>query len=81
MCTVVILHYHKPLKRILGAHREVPKMVANRLQCWALTLSAYDYELKVVQGKENVVADFLSRLPVDSTMHLLLKGKGNLRCC
>ena len=58
---------HKPLERILGAHREVPKMVANRLQRWALTLSAYDYELKVVQGKENVVADFLSRLPVDST--------------
>jgi len=42
---------HKPLKRILGAHREVPKMVANRLQCWALTLSAYDYELKVGSRK------------------------------
>ena len=58
---------HKPLERILGAHREIPRMVANRLQRWALTLSAYDYELKVVQGKENVVADFLSRLPLSST--------------
>eukprot|EP00731_Ephydatia_muelleri_P025384 Em0017g467a len=58
---------HKPLERNLGAHREIPRMVANRLQRWALTLSAYDYELKVVQGKENVVADFLSRLPLSST--------------
>ena len=66
-CHFTLQTDHKPLERILGAHREIPKMVGNRLQRWALTLSAYDYELKVVQGKENVVVDFLSWLPMDST--------------
>ena len=37
---------HKPLERILGAHQEIPKMAANRLQRWAITLSAYDYDLE-----------------------------------
>ena len=59
--------FTKPLEQILGVHREIAKMVANQLQHWALTLSAYDYELKVVQGKENVVVDFLSWLPMNST--------------
>ena len=55
---------HKPLERILGEKREIPKMAANKLQRWAVTLSAFNYDLQYVQGKDNVVADSLSRLPI-----------------
>jgi len=40
-------------------------MASNRLQCWALFLSEFDYELKYVQGKNNCAADGLSRLPLE----------------
>ena len=58
---------HKPLERILGAHQEIPKMAANRLQRWAITLSAYDYDLEYIKGKHNLLADPLSRLPLRTT--------------
>ena len=58
---------HKPLERILGAHQEIPKMAANRLQRWAITLSAYVYELEYVKGKHNLLADPLSCLPLRTT--------------
>ena len=53
---------HKPLEHILGANQ---KMAANRLQRWAITLSAYKYDLKYVKGKENLLADPLSRMPMN----------------
>eukprot|EP00731_Ephydatia_muelleri_P010462 Em0005g1048a len=56
---------HKPLEHILGANQEIPKMAANRLQRWAITLSAYQYDLQYVKGKENLLADPLSRLPMN----------------
>ena len=56
---------HKPLERILSPRREVPKMAANRLQRWALTLCAFDYDIQYVSGKENILADPLSRLPLE----------------
>ena len=40
---------HKPLERILGGKWEIPKMAANRLQRWAVTLSAFNYDLQYVQ--------------------------------
>ena len=55
---------HKPLERILGAHPEIPKMAANRLQRWAITLSAY---LEYVKGKHKLLADPLSCLPLHTT--------------
>lgn len=55
---------HKPLERILRAQREIPKMAANRLQRWAIILSTFDYELQYVQGKQNVIADPLSHMPL-----------------
>ena len=39
-------------------------MAANRLQRWAITLSAYEYDLEYVKGKHNLLADPLSRLPL-----------------
>ncbi|KAK8782559.1 hypothetical protein V5799_016097, partial [Amblyomma americanum] len=47
--------------------RAVPVMAAARIQRWALLLSAYDYVIKHQQGKNNVPADALSRLPTSAT--------------
>ena len=55
---------HKPLERILGAQQEILKMSANRLQQWSIILSAFDYELQYAQGKHNLIADPLSRMPL-----------------
>ena len=39
-------------------------MALARVQCWALTLSAYDYEMQYVPGKEHANANVFSRLPL-----------------
>lgn len=57
---------HKPLERIFGEKREIPKLLNNRLVRWALTLSAYDYEIQYIQGISNAPADVLSRLPIQA---------------
>ena len=62
-----ILTVHKPLERILGPKTAVPTLAAQRLQRWAITLSAFNYDLKFIPSKENATADALSRLPLLAT--------------
>lgn len=55
---------HKPLQYLLGEKKGIPSMASARVQRWALTLSAYDYRVQYVPGKEHAYADLLSRLPL-----------------
>ena len=64
---VYIYTDHKPLLGLLGENKPVPPLASARLQRWALTLSAYDYELNYRKGGENSPADAMSRLPVTDT--------------
>ncbi|XP_054287580.1 uncharacterized protein K02A2.6-like [Macrosteles quadrilineatus] len=55
---------HKPLQRIFGENRNLPKVMNNRLVRWALELNQYNFQIKYRKGDENVCADALSRLPI-----------------
>ena len=56
---------HKPLLGLFGRDKPVPHNANARIQRWALLLSQYDFDLIHKPGKENVIADALSRLPVE----------------
>lgn len=51
---------HKPLMFIFHPDRGVPEVSANRLQRYALFLTAYNYEIEYVKSDNNC-ADYLSR--------------------
>lgn len=55
---------HKPLIGLFGKGKPVPFNANSRIQRWALLLSQYDYDLEHKSGKDNVVAEALSRLPL-----------------
>ena len=55
---------HKPLLGLLNPERATPLMASSRMQRWALTLLAYEYELIYRPGEQNGNADALSRLPL-----------------
>ena len=55
---------HKPLLGLLHSEKATPLKASSRIQSWALTLLAYEYELLYRPGNENGNADGLSRLPV-----------------
>ena len=54
---------HRPLCKILGEKEGIPPLAAARMQRWALLLSAYQYNIQHVPGKQNHCADCMSRLP------------------
>lgn len=51
---------HKPLLSIFGKEKGVPVLATNRLQRYALFLSAYNFNIEYVKS-DDIVADFLSR--------------------
>lgn len=54
----------KPLASIFHENKAIPSMASNRLQRWAVILSAYNYQVKCISSKHNCVADSLSRIPI-----------------
>ena len=60
----IIYSDHKPLQHLFGRSRAIPPMASARIQRWALTLSAYDYEINYKPGKDQASTDLLSRLPL-----------------
>lgn len=49
---------------MLGEKKEIPSMVSERVQHWALTLSVYNYKVQYVPGQEHAYADMFSSLPL-----------------
>ena len=56
---------HKPLLTIFHPQKGIPEIAASRLQQWAVTLSAHDYEVHFLPSTNHGNADALSRLPLD----------------
>ncbi|XP_064469840.1 uncharacterized protein K02A2.6-like [Ornithodoros turicata] len=54
---------HKPLVGLFIESKAISSTAASRSQRWALTLSAYNYQIDYKRGRQNGNADALSRLP------------------
>lgn len=55
---------HKALVSLLSPQKGIPVMHANRLQRWAAYISSFNYKIEHIKGKQNVIADYLSRSPL-----------------
>ena len=54
---------NKPLTALLGPHKSLPALAAERMQRWAMYLAGFNYEIRYRTSKENANADCFSRLP------------------
>ncbi|XP_041970770.1 uncharacterized protein K02A2.6-like [Aricia agestis] len=59
-CPFILRTDHKPLISIFGPYKGIPEVSANRLQRYAMFLSAYNYIIEYVRSANNC-ADYLSR--------------------
>ena len=50
---------------LMGEHKPVPQLASARIKRWSLLLAGYNYTIEFIPGKQNVYADFLSRIPID----------------
>jgi len=48
---------YKPLQHLFRERKGIPVIASARMQRWALTLSAYNYTVQYVPGKDNSNAD------------------------
>ena len=55
---------HKPLQHIFTEFCPIRTLASACIQIWALTLTAYNYDIKYKPGKDISDADMLSRLPL-----------------
>lgn len=62
-----LLTDHRPLTSIFGPQTGIPSLAANRMQRWALLLSAHQYDIKYRRSEQHCNADGLSRLPLPNT--------------
>ncbi|UYV84912.1 K02A2.6-like [Cordylochernes scorpioides] len=59
-----VLSDHKPLVTLFSENKGIPTIAANRIQRWAIILSAYHYKIEYIKGTSNTETDVLSRLPM-----------------
>ena len=52
------------MKHLFDRSCAVPPLASTRIQQWALTLGAYNYDISYKPSKDQVSADLLSRLPL-----------------
>ena len=64
--TFTIISDHKPLQYLFNEKKAIPQMASARIQRWALTLNAYNYNIAYKPGKQHCNADVLSRLPLET---------------
>ena len=57
-----LLRDHKQLLSIFGSNKGIPAHSANRLQCWALVLLRYNFDIQYRRSEDFGKADALSRL-------------------
>ncbi|UYV64497.1 hypothetical protein LAZ67_3000997 [Cordylochernes scorpioides] len=55
---------HKPLVTLFSENKGIPTIAGNRIQRWAIILSAYQYKIEYIKGTSNTEADVLSQLPM-----------------
>uniref|UniRef100_H3B502 ribonuclease H n=1 Tax=Latimeria chalumnae TaxID=7897 RepID=H3B502_LATCH len=60
-----LLTDHKPLLAILGPKAAIPTLTVLRMQRWALTLLAYDYDIEYRRSHDHANADALSSVEED----------------
>ena len=60
-----LLTDHKPLLTVFHPEKGIPKMISSRLQCWAIILSAYTYEVKHKPSEQHGNPDGLLHLPLE----------------
>ena len=56
---------HKPLTKLCNEHEMIPQLASNRIKKWCMVLKAYDFKISHIPGKQNVIADFLSRKSIN----------------
>ena len=61
---------HKPLLGLFSNEKQISPNANARIIRWSLILSQFDYNLVFKSGKENVIADCLSRLPVEDNIEM-----------
>ena len=54
------------MSTILSPNKGIPSLGAARMQCWALLLSAYTYDISYMPTKLHANVDALSRLPLST---------------
>ena len=59
---------HQPLAHLFSEKRGIPAMASARIQRWALTLAAYQYNIRYKSGSTLNNADAFSRLPQPVTI-------------
>ena len=66
---------HRPLEFL-----KVSQFYNPRIMRWVLALQSFVFRVEHIQGKDNVGADFLSRVPVKYFEYLLLNVMFRLHC-